>query len=420
MARKSRIVLGINSGTSADGIDAVACEIAGRGLDMRVRVLGHVRRKHDTCLRRWILATMAPAETRTEALCGLNTEIGEAFARVAAAAVKTLGLKHVDLIGSHGQTVCHIPPGGALRSRPPRHRPTKARPRQTRGPVGTMQIGDPAIIATRLRVPVVAQFRQADMAVGGQGAPLTPWTDYVLFRHPKRNRVVQNIGGIANVTWLPAGGGPEKVIGFDTGPGNMVIDSLVRHFTRDREQFDRDGRRAARGTPHPVVLKRLLAHPFVARTPPKSCGREDFGETWLRQAMASYARHGLHADDWIATATAFTAASIARAYVSFLSSHGRRRPTIDEILVCGGGARNPALLRELTASVSHAFDKGEVADLIIGTTGDFGIPPQAKEAVSFAMLAAACVDGVPANLPTVTGARRQVVLGQISNPEPRR
>ena len=414
MARRRRIVLGLNSGTSADGIDAVACEIAGGGVDMKVRVLAHVHRKHNAPLRQRILNAMAPAASRTEAICKLDVEVGQAFARTAAVVVRELGLTRVDLVGSHGQTICHIPPGGTLQNKP-----TRSRSRNTHGNVGTMQIGDPAIIATRLRAPVVSHFRQADMAVGGQGAPLTPWTDDVLFRHRHRHRIIQNIGGIANLTWLPAAGGAKRVIGFDTGPGNMIIDGLVRHFTRGRERFDRGGRRAARGTPHPVVLRHLLAHRYLAQVPPKSCGREDFGETWVRRVLVSHARRRLSPDDWIATATAFTAASIAQAYARYLPNRARKPVRIDEVLVCGGGAKNPTLLRELADRVSREFIANS-GDVVIRTTEDDGISPQAKEAVSFAMLAAACADGVPANLPKVTGARRRVVLGQVCDPEPRR
>lgn len=413
MPSKSRIVLGLNSGTSADGVDAVACEIVGRGLPMRVRVLGHVHRKYAPHLRRRILDVTAPARTRTEAVCGLDADLGTAFARAAERLVKALGLKRIDVIGSHGQTVCHIPPGGALHKQS-----APARPRGTSSPVGTLQLGDPARIATQLRAPVVSHFRQADMAVGGQGAPLTPWTDYVLFRHPRRNRVVQNIGGIANFSWLPAGCTPQQVTAFDTGPGNMMIDLLVRRFTRGRESFDRGGRRAARGTPHPVVLEQLLAHPYLARRPPKSCGAEDFGQAWVSRVVSSNRRRGLPPDDWIATATAFTAASIAQAYARFLIP-GRRRPTIDEILICGGGVHNATLLAWLAEHVSRELGVAP-GDSRVCTTADFGISAQAKEAVSFAMLAAARVDGVPANLPRVTGARRPVVLGQICNPEPRK
>ncbi len=410
MARRSRIILGLNSGTSADGIDAVACEITGRGLNMRAGVLGHVHRRYDPILKKRVMAVMAPARTTTEELCELDTAVGRAFARVARAAVKKLGLKRVDLIGSHGQTVCHLPPGLGLarRSLPDRRRKTAALP-------GTMQIGDPAVIAMQLRTGVVSQFRRADMAVGGQGAPLVPWTDYVLLHDAKRSRVIQNIGGIANLTYLPAGEPPEKVVAFDTGPGNMMIDALVQYFTNGREQFDRNGKRAARGTPHPLILERLLDHSFLGMSPPKSCGREDFGDAWLRQTMASHAGRRVSADDWIATATTFTAASIARAIARFLPARRGSRPRVDEVIACGGGAKNPTLMKALATHLSHELET-EIDGAKLTTTAAHGIDPQAKEAVSFALLAAACVDGIPANLTNVTGARCQVVLGQVCSP----
>jgi anhydro-N-acetylmuramic acid kinase len=411
MAGKSRIILGLNSGTSADGVDAVACEVFGRGLGMRIGVIGHIRSAFDAALQQRLLRIMAPAATRTEELCRLDTEVGLAFADAAAAAVKKIGLKRVDLIGSHGQTICHLPPSpGTPRSS------ARARSGRHQSVPGTLQIGDPAIIATRMGMPVVARFRQADMAVGGQGAPLVPWTDYVLFHDRKINRVIQNIGGIANLTWLPAGGGVEDVVGFDTGPGNMVIDAMMRHFSRGRQQFDRDGRCAARGRSDGRVLKKLLNHPFFCQAPPKSCGREQFGEEWVHRLLKSHAGLKISADDWLATATMLTAASIALAYVQFLTPLRGEYPPMDEIILCGGGEKNSNLVRRLAHCVS--FD-GRFDPIRIGTTAHYGIPTEAKEGVSFAMLAAACVDRVPANLPQVTGARRRVVLGQICNPEPR-
>lgn len=401
MSRNSRIILGLNSGTSADGVDAVACEITGSGLKMSVRVIGHVALDYPESLRRRILAIMAPAQTKTEELCRLHTAIGEMFAETAARAVKKLALRRIDLVGSHGQTVCHLPPAP---SRTRRGTPTE---------VGTMQIGDAAIISERLRVPVVSQFRQADMAAGGQGAPLVPWTDYVLFADPKRNRVVQNIGGIANLTWLPSGGRIEQVIAFDTGPGNMLIDGLVSHFTRGKEHYDKNGRRAQQGKVHPQLLESLLTHPYLARTPPKSCGREQFGEAWMTSLLKQFKNLKLPPNDWIATATSFSALATALAYAMFLpgtSSRGNRTyPPMDEIILCGGGAKNPTLIRDLQNAVTFG---GRLGDVKISTTDEYGISTQAKECVSFAMLAAACVDRVPANLPQVTGAKRRVVLGQ--------
>lgn len=399
LARKARVVIGLNSGTSADGVDAVACEISGRGLSMRVRVIGHVHRDYSPSLRKRVLAVMAPATTTTEELCRLESEIGEAFADAAAHAVKSLRLRRVDLIGSHGQTICHLPPR-----------------KGARGITGTLQIGDATRIAARIGCPVVHHFRQADMAVGGQGAPLVPWTDYVLFRDSKRTRVIQNIGGIANLTLLPAGGGPDSVIAFDTGPGNMVIDSLVRHFTKGRKHFDADGRWAAKGAINEPALRTAMKHRFFAEPPPRSCGREEFGEAWVQTWRKSKACRRLSKEDFLRTATCLTAFSIVSSCVMAEEMDSvrrkRHRPParpISEVVVCGGGANNLTLMAELeTAAGLGLQSKG-----MISRMDDYGISPGAKEGVSFALLAAARMDGVPANLPQVTGARRAVVLGSV-------
>ncbi len=395
MARRSRIVLGLNSGTSADGVDAVACEIGGRGAALRVRVLLHCHRAYPPPLRERILAAMAPARTHTEELCRLNVDIGDAFAHTAAVAIRRLG-RGVDLAGSHGQTVCHLPPG---------------RRASAGASSGTLQLGDAAHIAARVGAPVVSDFRQADMAVGGQGAPLVPWTDWVLFRHGRQGRIIQNIGGIANLTWLPAGGRMEDVVAFDTGPGNMVIDALVRHFTDGRERYDRSGRRAARGTVDARLSEAMADDRYLRASPPKSCGREQFGEPWVRRLLRRYARRKIAADDWIATATDRAARNIARSYVLHLRPPKGRTLRIDEIILCGGGANNRTLVRRLREYVRQVSPSARVT-----TTADHGIPSQAKEGVSFAMLATARVDRVPANLPRVTGAARAAVLGQLCEP----
>jgi anhydro-N-acetylmuramic acid kinase len=417
MARKSRIVLGLNSGTSADGVDAVACEIVGRGLGMKVKVLGHVQRPYSAALRDRLLAVMAPAPTRTEELCRLETEVGEEFADVAATVVKRLGLKRVDLIGSHGQTICHLPPDyhRLIAGPTSRHRlrvgaTSRNRPRfdGTRV-VGTLQIGDASIIAARLRCPVVHHFRQADMAVGGQGAPLVPWTDHVLFRHPNKSRVVQNIGGISNVTYLPAGSGPDNIIAFDIGPGNMVLDALARRLTHDKERFDRNGRRARIGKIRAPLLDALTCHPFLERLPPKSCGREEFGVAWVDRLLSKFKSRRWPLADWLRTGCAFFGTCCMIAYCLFPGQHDLF--PFQEIILCGGGVNNPALVFEIQALMVVNESRGRPVDVL--RTDDFGIPVQTKEGVSFAMLAAACVDRVPANLPQVTGARKHVVLGQI-------
>ena len=416
MARRGRIFLGLNSGTSADGVDAAAIEVTGRGAAMKVRFLGHVARPYPADLRGRILATMAPATTRTEALCLLEVEIGWAFADTAAALVKKLGLKQIDAIGSHGQTVCHLPPGRGGAKSPRRGTPSRGAMRSSATRLsGTLQLGDAATIAARLNTPVVSHFRQADMAVGGQGAPLVPWTDWVLLRHPKRTRIIQNIGGIANLTYLPAGGGPEDVIAFDTGPGNMLIDALAAHFSGGKETCDRNGRRAAQGMDaiDPDIHNELLDHPHLHRRWPKSCGREEFGVDFMHALLRRHARKRLTPNAWLATATAFTATSVVGGHLLAHRTVTRQdRLTGVEVILCGGGAFNSTLVGLLYALLNRHGARSES----LPTTADYGIPIDAKEAVSFAVLAAARVDRVSANLPQVTGAKRRVVLGDLCEP----
>jgi anhydro-N-acetylmuramic acid kinase len=384
--RRARRIIGLMSGTSCDGVDAVLTEITGRGLSMRVKLIGHHHRAYPQTLRSRLLKAMAPAETSTQEICALNVDVGEAFAAATRDLTRRLECSKatVELIGSHGQTICHLPPSGKKRG-------------------STLQIGDAGVIATRTGVAVASDFRQADVALGGQGAPLVPWTDYVLFRDRRRARVVQNIGGIANLTYLAAGGELDDVSAFDTGPGNMVIDEIVRRVTGGRQALDRNGRRAARGQIDPALLGRWLRQPYFRRRPPKSCGREEFGARFVERTLRQTDLRK-RPDDVIATATALTARSIGRAYGQFLPTR-IGRPVIDQIVLCGGGARNTTL-REMLAD--------EIPEAEIVLIDAFGIPDQAKEAVSFAMLAAACVDGVPANLPRVTGASRPAILGSIT------
>ncbi len=401
MARGERIVIGLNSGTSADGVDAAAVAIKGRGEAMKVRCLGHVARPYPKKLRERILAIMAPAATRTEDLAVLDVEIGREFADTGVELIKRLGLTKVDFAGSHGQTICHLPPGRAGAKK---------------GAVNaTLQIGDPATIAAALKTPVVSHFRQADMAAGGQGAPLVPWTDWVLLRHPKRTRIIQNIGGIANMTYLPAGGGPECVIAFDTGPGNMLIDALASHFSNGKQTCDVDGQGAARAATINTqpVLSAMLRHPYLRKAPPKSCGREEFGRQYMNGLHRRFAGRKLSPDAWLKVATDFTASSIAGHYLqTHLQMTGKADLSSVDVILCGGGARNPTLVAKLGALVGCLC-----ADMVprkLGTTMDHGIPIDAKECVSFAVLAAARMDGMPANLPQVTGAQRRVVLGDVS------
>lgn len=369
------------SGTSADGIDAAACRIVGRGAAMRATFLSHVHVSYPAGRRRELLRCMAPAACRTEALCRLDVEIGRQFARAALRMMRKMGwtARDVSVIGSHGQTICHEPSAGR-----------------------TWQIGRAAEIAARTGCAVVSDFRSADVALGGQGAPLVPWTDWLLLRDANNARAVQNIGGIANVTLLPAGGDAARVEAFDTGPGNMVMDELVRLATRGGAQYDRHGRRAASGVIRDELLRYWLRHPFFRRRPPKSCGREEFGRAFVTEARRRFGARRWPLSDWLATAAALTCESIARAYGQIGRDRGIRP---QEIVLCGGGARNATLRRMLA-------DRLRPARVVV--IDELGIPAIAKEALSFALLACACLDGAPANLPNVTGARRPVVLGQIT------
>ena len=386
----SRIVIGLMSGTSGDGVDAAAIEIVGRGLRMKVKLLEHVHRAFPPRLRKRVLAAMAPAITTTQELAGLHAALGEFFASVALQTISGLQPRRAGLIGLAGQTVCHLPGSG--------------------GPGGTvtLQLGDASRVAARTGLPVVADFRQGDVAAGGQGAPLVPWTDWVLFRDRRISRAVQNIGGIGNVSWLPAGGNPTDVVAFDTGPGNMLIDLLVSKVTQERQSFDRDGRRAARGRVLEAVLDRWMTHPFLARRPPRTTGREVFGGSFLKAAWPQLTRASHNPDDWIATATAFTGRCIADAYKRFLGlGRGRAGGMPVEVILCGGGARNRTLV---------AMIRRELPDCVLSVIDAHGVPCEAKEAVSFAMLAAARMDGVPGVLPQVTGAAYPALLGGVFEP----
>ncbi len=370
------------SGTSCDGVDGALVEIQGSGIDMQVRYIEHHNVPYPERVRHHLLEIMAPARTRTEDLAGLNICVGELFANCASELMKKKNLKPRDIvaIGSHGQTICHMP--------------------ESEEQPATLQIGEPAIIAAQTGVCVVSDFRQNDMAVGGQGAPLVPWTDFILFKGPEVMTCVQNIGGIANVSCIPPGGGIKDVVAFDTGPGCMVVDELVRRLSKEKHQFDPQGGFAARGAADIESIKKMMQLPYFLQEPPKSAGREQFGRSFVNGMAKLMGDRKLSTYDKMATATLLTARSIAHAYNNHLKLNGQPA----RVVLCGGGARNVTLLRML---------REELNGHKIHTIDQFGIPLEAKECVSFAILAAACLDGVPSNLPQVTGAKRAVVLGKI-------
>ena len=372
------------SGTSADGIDAVVAEIAGSGRQLRARVLAHAHQPFSPVMRQRILHLCLHGTVAE--ICELNFVLGEQFARATLAVIRRAKRKPGDItaIGSHGQTVHHLP--------------------NARTP-STLQIGEPAVIAERTGITTVADFRVRDMAAGGEGAPLVPYADWVLFTDETRPRIVQNIGGIGNLTFLPPRAELDQVIAFDTGPGNMVIDALVTALSRGRQTFDRDGHWAARGHVSDKLLVEMMAHPFLRRRPPKTTGREEFGEMFLHRMLASARRLRLRPEDIVATVTAFTAATIADAYrrFVFLKLKTGERGAL-QIILGGGGAKNPTLRRMLAERIG-------VGELL--THEDFGTANAAKEALAFAILAHETLLGKPSNVPTATGARRAAVLGKI-------
>lgn len=378
------IVVGLMSGTSADGIDAAVVRLAGAPPTLQWQVLTHQTFPHPAELRTEILACCDPTTSNVERVCRLNAALGHAFAEAALAAIAAAGLApaHVDLIGSHGQTVWHIPNGAAA---------------------STLQLGEAAIIAERCGVPVVSNFRPRDMAAGGQGAPLVSYMDTLLLPHATLHRAAQNIGGIANVTYLPPVGAPGA-LAFDTGPGNMLIDDAVRRVTNGAQSYDRDGVLAGQGRTDPVLLAELLADPYLRQAPPKTTGREYFGASYGQRVWDTARARGLSDPALIATLTAFTAHSIAQAYRDFLP----RLP--DEVIVSGGGAYNSTLIAHLREALAPAR---------IRLCDEIGLAAAAKEAVAFAVLAYETWHGRPGNLPAATGARQAVILGNITPAAPR-
>ena len=375
------IGIGLMSGTSADSIDAACVRFEGAPPRLDWELLSFVTLPMTAELRQEIFAAFRPETGTVDKLCQLNFTLGEWFAKASLEAVKAANLTpaQVDFIGSHGQTVWHIPPNSG------------------EGVPSTLQLGNPAVIAERTGITVVSDFRSRDMAAGGQGAPLVPFVDNLLLSHPTLSRAVQNIGGIGNVTWLPAGGVGEA-FGFDTGPGNMLLDRAAEVLTQGQMRCDMDGKMAFAGNVQENFLQKWMSEePYFTRKPPKSTGRELFGvqrcDVYLKE-MA-----GLPKEDILATLTAFTARSTAEAYKNFL-------PALpDEVLLCGGGARNPAIAAML---------QKELPTSRIGRTEDAGLPGDSKEAVAFAVLGYETMNRRPGNLPAATGASGPVVLGSIT------
>jgi len=381
-ARRSLTIIGLISGTSVDGVDAVLAEFAGTAERPEIRQLGFVTVPYEPSLRREILAVSSGDPRTAQELSRLDHAIGDAFGRAALAVVAEAGktVADVDLVGSHGQTILHDPA---------HHE--------------TWQVGEPTRIAAATGAVVVSDFRRADMAVGGQGAPLVPLFDALVFRRPDRGRVLVNIGGIANVTALPAGEGTAGVFAFDTGPGNVLIDEFLRHATSGRTSYDDRGRLAAAGKVDQELLEGFLEHPYFYEKPPKSTGREVFGAGFVALTMGEWIRGGERLEDLVATLTEFTALSIAESIKVYVQP----RTDVAEVLVSGGGIHNDTLMARIGA---------ELDGMDVRTLEAAGFSSDAKEALAFALLARETVAGRPGNVVGATGASRPVVLGSVTMP----
>lgn len=377
--KRERLVAGIMSGTSLDGIDVVLVQITDSGLGSQIRQVAFKTVSYQAAEKEAIRAACQLESSDVASICSLNFRLGELFADAVIDLCREnqIALSDIDLIGSHGQTIWHQPGDS------------------------TLQIGEAAVIAERTGVITVADFRVRDVAAGGQGAPLVPYTEYLLYRHPLRTRLLQNIGGIANVTVLPAGGGPETVTAFDTGPGNMMLDFAIHLLSNGKLAFDKDGDMAGQGSLHQGMMTELNSHPYLAQQPPKTTGREMFGDQYTSRIIGKYREQGVSVVDILATLTYFTANSIANAYRQFIFP----RQQVDEVIISGGGSRNQTLLKLL---------RRELNDIPVYVQEDIGFDGDAKEAVAFAILANEVISGHTNNLPTVTGARKPVIMGKIS------
>ncbi len=364
---KNMRVAGVMSGTSLDGIDVAVVDLRGAGFQTKFEVVGFDSVPYPQPVREALL-TVSNTTAHTGQVARLSFLLGELYADAIRGVCARAKIKTLDLVGCHGQTIFHEGAPVAFLGKKI---------------ASTFQIGESAVIAERLGVPVISNFRERDVAAGGRGAPLVPYVDYLLFRHPKRYRVAVNIGGIANLSLIPPGASPEQVVAFDTGPGNMVIDQIVEWFTGER--YDGGGAIASRGVVNEGVLKDLLRDSYYRRKAPKTAGREQYGKEFVARLLAT----GLGFEDLVATATALTARTLSKAIPA----------EADDVIVAGGGVHNATLM----AQISKARPSSE-----------FGIHPDAKEAIAFAILAYESWHGRPGNLPSATGARHAVPLGKLT------
>ena len=412
MPTKPMLVLGMMSGTSADGIDTALVKISGAPPNLKINLLGHVKQNFPPTIRKEILRVAEQNPLSPGEFSQLHARLGQLYAVAALNACKKLKIPphKIALIGNHGQTIFH------------QGQPVNFLGAKT---ASTLQIGDGSTIAALTGITTVSDLRPADIALGGQGAPLVPYVDYLLWRDKKLGRVALNIGGIANLTVIPADAKPSDVLAFDTGPGNMLIDALVQHFTHGRQRYDKNAQLAAQGKLVPQLLQTLLNDPYLRQKPPKSTGREYFGAAYTKKILTVGRRFQAKPNDLIRTATIFTALSIVDALNRFVLP----KTEIHQLIVAGGGANNPLLMAQLSALLNfpvgarYAVPVSPSArtkpNIEVFASDEFGVRTDAKEAVAFAVLAYETFHQRPSNLPSATGARHPAILGKISYASPR-
>ena len=383
--KRTKRVIGLMSGTSADGVDAALVEICGHGQSTQINLIAFDSFPFDAELRARIFKLFDPETSRVDEICQMNFLLGEKFAESALllAEKACISIDSVDLIGCHGQTIYHLPPQMGTPHIP-----------------STLQIGEAAVIAHQTGIPTIEDFRVADVAAGGHGAPLVPYVDFLLFRQTNRTIALQNIGGISNVTLIPAGGDACEVLGSDTGPGNMLIDAVTEIVTHGERTYDKSGEIAAEGHANETLLEEWLRDTFLHLVPPKTTGREIYGKLFAKKASEQANTHGVSPQDLVATVTEFTARTIYNHYKRFLFPHH----SIDEICVSGGGTHNLTLMERLKKSFNP---------IPVLSSDSHGIPSDGKEAVAFAILANEAIHGHQAGLPQVTGAVQPKVLGKF-------
>lgn len=390
--KEVRHVVGMMSGTSVDGVDAALVEISGTDSEPKVKLLAFENKPYPSQVREKIFSLFTPANATVDKVGYMNFLLGEIYAKSALSVIEKAGMKpeEIDVIGSHGQTIWHAPipesPDGI--------------------PVAyTVQIGEGSVIAERTGILTVSDFRVADMAAGGQGAPLVPFSEYLLYRREKETILLQNIGGIGNMTVMPAGAKPRDVFAFDTGPGNMIIDAVISAVTGGEKTYDAGGETAAKGRVCNALLDILKEEPYYRQPLPKTTGREHFGVQYTEKILSWWKENPIPVEDFLATVTDLTAYSIADAYERYVLPKYRA----SEIIVGGGGSYNATLLRFM----KERFAPHGVA---VRTQEDLGLSSDAKEAVAFALMADCCMRGKANTLPSVTGAEHPAVMGKISQP----